>query len=87
MASPFNHKIRIVNTDWAVLLGWLIENVGVLLHSQPIVFWHGEGWHLNSGSRAVTSSNPAQTKVTHEFYLDVHFEREEDAVLCSLKWL
>ena len=48
--NNFTYQVRIFNQDWAELLVWLIENVGLLLHCQPIIFWHGEGWHMNTGS-------------------------------------
>lgn len=33
---------------WAEVLAWLQENVGDLLWSQPIIAWHGDGWHMKS---------------------------------------
>lgn len=32
--------------DYNKVISWLQEHIGVLLHSQPIIFWHGEGWHM-----------------------------------------
>jgi hypothetical protein len=26
----------------------LDEHVGKLLHSHPLIFWHGDGWHMKS---------------------------------------
>lgn len=33
---------------YAEVLSWLQENVGNLYWSQPIIAWHGEGWHMKN---------------------------------------
>ena len=39
-----------VYQPYAPVLQWLQDNVGDMLHYKPIIFWHGEGWHLTCGS-------------------------------------
>jgi hypothetical protein len=40
--------IKVYN-EYAPVLQWLQDNVGTMLHYKPIIFWHGEGWHLTIG--------------------------------------
>lgn len=34
--------------NYSDIIHWLQENVGPMLHHQPIIFWHGQGWHMRS---------------------------------------
>jgi hypothetical protein len=60
---------------WAQVLSYLQQHVGKLLHCQPIIMWHGEGWHMRSGRQVDSRS----------FY-DVEFDDPKQAVVFALKW-
>ena len=66
------HTVR-THQPWAEVLSYLRQHVGDLLHCQPIVFWHGKGWHMKRGS------------VERSFY-DVEFDDPKQAVAFALKW-
>ena len=65
----WKYKVK-VRQPWAEVLSWLQSNVGDLLHSKPIIFWHGVGWHLKAKMGECI----------------VEFEHSEDAVMFALKW-
>ena len=69
-------KINSPHKNWADLLNWLQENVGPILHSQPIMFWHGDGWHLR---RLV------DLEATHDRW-EVEINDEKKATLFALRW-
>ncbi len=73
------HTIRTYQ-PWAEVLSYLQQHVGKLLHCQPIIMWHGEGWHMKSGSEVAPRGqwNPG-------FY-DVTFDDSKQAVAFALKW-
>ena len=66
-------RVKIHNTGYAEILHWLHTNVGPTLHSQPIIFWHGEGWHMKTRNSS-----------TFTLFFEVTFEDEKDAVWCEL---
>ena len=76
-----NHKIIRMKTkivlrgDWAMMIHLLQKNVGKLLHSQPTVMWHGDGWHMTSVRNH--DGWPA---------FKIEFDKEEDATIFMLKW-
>jgi len=72
------HTVR-THYPWAPVLSYLQTNVGVLLHSQPIIFWHGQGWHMKGGRTTV------HWTVGTSFY-DVEFDDPKQAVAFALKW-
>lgn len=41
-------KIYTFYRNYSDIIQWLQENVGPLTHHQPIIFWHGEGWHMRN---------------------------------------
>lgn len=50
-------KVITMHRNSADIVHWLQENVGQLLHYQPIIFWHGQGWHMRD-YRSVDTANP-----------------------------
>ena len=77
--SVANHTVRTYQ-PWPEVLSYLQQHVGKLLHCQPIIMWHGEGWHMKSGSEVAPRGqwNPG-------FY-DVTFDDSKQAVAFALKW-
>ena len=71
------HTVRTYQ-PWAEVLSYLQEHVGDLLHCQPIMGWHGEGWHMKRSRKAGGS-------VERSFY-DVEFDDPKQAVMFALKW-
>jgi hypothetical protein len=64
-------KIEVIGWHkWNDLVSWLCDNVGCLLWAQPIVEWHGDGWHVR---RTATG-------------YQVEIDTEELAVLAALRW-
>ena len=41
-------KVYTLHRNYSEIIQWLQENVGPLLHHQPIIFWHGDGWHMRN---------------------------------------
>ena len=41
-------KVYTLHRNYSDIIQWLQENVGPLLHYQPIIFWHGDGWHMRN---------------------------------------
>ena len=66
---------------WALVLHLLIENVGPMLHSKPIIFWHGSGWHMTRHREITTRGQIGKQ------YCIIEFDKEADAVWFSLRWL
>lgn len=69
-----------VYKPWAEVLHLLIENVGPMLHSKPIIFWHGKGWHMTFHPEVAPRGEIG------ERYCMIEFEKESDAVWFSLRW-
>ena len=65
---------------WAEVLSYLQEHVGDLLHCQPIVFWHGKGWHMKSAPEVAPRGRPSR------MFYDVTFDDPKQAVAFALKW-
>jgi hypothetical protein len=63
------------NRPYAEILLWLQENVGKVIWSQPIVGWHGEGWHMRS--------TPEIGATTVSCYT-IEFQDKEHAVIFRL---
>lgn len=55
---------------WDELVTWCQVNVGVLLWSQPIIEWHGQGWHIRRVAKG----------------FEVTIEDEKLLILAMLKW-
>ena len=64
---------------WAEVLSYMQEHVGKLLHCQPIVFWHGEGWHMKY-NEVTPRGRPSR------MFYDVEFDDPKQAVAFALKW-
>ena len=71
------HTVRTYQS-WAEVLSYLQEHVGNLLHCQPILFWHGEGWHMKRG--------PMSFEADPRSFYDVEFDDPKQAVAFALKW-
>ena len=50
--------------NYSDIIHWLQTNVGPMLHSQPIMYWHGKGWHVR---RYVGKANDSIKGWTVEF--------------------
>ena len=72
--------VVVTAAPWAEVLSWLQQNVGNLLWSQPIMAWHGEGWHMKSHPEVAPrgQSNRIRYQVT--------FDDPKLAVIFALKW-
>ena len=73
--------VTTTHKNFSAVVEWLQENVGPVLNCQPIIFWHGQGWHMRSYHVFVI-----EPKVHREHGWSVEFDREEDAVLFKLRW-
>lgn len=69
-------KIYVDHKNWVELLHWLQDNIGPVLHSQPIIFWHGDGWHLH---RLVDLASAKDC-------WEVEINDEKKATLFALRW-
>lgn len=69
-------KLYTPHRNWADLVQWLQENIGPVLHSQPIIFWHGDGWHLH---RLVGLASAKDC-------WEVEINDEKKATLFALRW-
>ena len=74
------HTVRTFH-PWAEVLSYLQQHVGNLLHCQPIIMWHGEGWHMKSGSEVDLRGRPSR------MFYDVTFDDSKQAVAFALKWV
>ena len=72
--------VVLTTAPWAEVLSWLQQNVGNLLWSQPIVAWHGEGWHMKSRSEVWHRGKP------NPMGYEVTFDDPKLAVIFALKW-
>lgn len=63
------------------IVHWLQENVGPVLHSKPLIYWHGASWHMRSYYVTNITTGPYR-----DHGWSVEFDREEDAVLFKLRW-
>lgn len=43
--------VTTLHRNSADIVHWLQENIGPVLHYQPIIFWHGQGWHMRNYHR------------------------------------
>lgn len=75
--------VKVYGRDWALILHWLKENIGEMLHSNPVVFWHGEGWHMTLG-RAVA---PRGENTIGNSVITVEFTDAKNATWFSLVWV
>ena len=69
-----------VYQPYAPVLQWLQDNVGTMLHSNPIIFWHGEGWHLTLGHEVAQRGKIGRPICT------VEIDDPEKATWFSLVW-
>lgn len=69
-----------VYQPYAPVLQWLQDNVGTMLHYKPIIFWHGEGWHLTVGHEVASRGKMGRP------YCTVEIDDEEKATWFSLVW-
>ena len=69
-----------VYQPWAEVLAWCQEHVGNLLWSQPIVAWHGEGWHMRSGSDVAPRGSMG------DYWVVVEFDDPKKATEFALIW-
>jgi len=72
--------VKVYGKQWAPMLHWLQENIGPLLHCQPIIFWHGKGWHMKLG-REIGAMSIRHSVIT------VDFDTPEHATWFGLVWL
>lgn len=70
-----------VKRNYAEILQWLIKNVGPLLHSQPIIFWHGSGWHMTRVTLREVDINRFG-----DYGYAIRIDDQEKAVWFSLIW-
>jgi hypothetical protein len=61
------------------ILHCLEANVGKLLHSAPMLFWHGKGWHMSS------VRTPRRGKIFKRCYT-IEFTDEKKAIWFRLLW-
>ena len=73
--------VKVYNKQWAPMLHWLQENIGPLLHCQPIIFWHGKGWHMKMGRDVAPRGAIGNNLIT------VDFDNPEHATWFGLIWL
>lgn len=71
--------VKVYGKQWAPILHWLQENIGPLLHSKPIIFWHGKGWHMKLG-REIGAMSIRHSVIT------VDFDTPEHATWFGLVW-
>lgn len=79
-SNRYPYKVYTFSKNFSEIVQWLQDNVGQLLHSNPIIFWHGEGWHMRS--YYVTSDDRSQ----NQSGWCIEIEDEKKATLCALKW-
>lgn len=73
--------VIIARRQYGPLLLWLQNNIGRLLHSKPMLFWHGEGWHMKRIKfREVDINRPG------DYGYSVDFDNEEQATWFALLW-
>ena len=72
--------VKVYGKQWAPMLHWLQENIGPLLHSKPIIFWHGKGWHMKLG-REIGAMSIRHSVIT------VDFDNPKHATWFGLIWL
>jgi hypothetical protein len=72
--------VKVYDKQWAPMLHWLQENIGPLLHSKPIIFWHGKGWHMKLG-REIGAMSIRHSVIT------VDFDNPKHATWFGLIWL
>lgn len=75
-------KIYTFHKNSSEIVQWLQENIGPTLHSQPIIFWHGRGWHMRS---YYTTNLDNPNKNDHGWCIEV--EDPKLAMLCGLRWI
>lgn len=67
--------ITVINKiGYAPIVYWLSRNIGNLMHSNPIIFWHGDGWHMKS------------TYTNGQVFYTVDFDKPEHATWFGLMW-
>jgi hypothetical protein len=71
--------VKVYGKQWAPILYWLQENIGPLLHSKPIIFWHGKGWHMKLG-REIGAMSIRHSVIT------VDFDNPKHATWFGLVW-
>lgn len=81
MSQSYQYKVYTFSKNFAEIVQWLQDNVGRTLHSQPIIFWHGDGWHMRSYYVTVPD-NPNQNRSGW----CIEIEDEKKATLCALRW-
>lgn len=64
-----------VTGRWADIVHALQEQVGPLLHSNPIIFWQGRGWRVERIMHTVDSPD-----------YEIKFDSDKQAVLFALRW-
>ena len=69
-----------VYQPYAPVLQWLQDNVGPLLHSNPIIFWHGRGWHMKFQHEVAPRGQLGRPNCT------VEIDDPEKATWFSLVW-
>ena len=73
--------VKVYGKEWALVLHWLKENIGQMLHSQPIIFWHGNGWHMTLGRDIELHCAIGNSVIT------VEFDKSIDATWFRLVWI
>lgn len=80
--------VNVVTTEASFkdIFEWLEYNVGPLLHSRPIVEWHGRGWHMKHAGLDYTVSpiHAPNTKYKRRFKIEI--EDANLALLCALRF-
>ena len=65
---------------YAPALNWLQSNIGPLLNSMPIIFWHGRGWHMRGVPEIRAENFGLRAGWT------VEFDDDENATWFALIW-
>jgi len=73
--------VKVYGKEWALVLHWLKENIGQMLHSRPIIFWHGNGWHMTLGRDIAPHGAIGDSVIT------VEFDKPIDATWFRLVWI
>jgi hypothetical protein len=73
--------VKVYGKEWALVLHWLKENIGQMLHSRPIIFWHGNGWHMTLGRDIEPHGAIGDSVIT------VEFDKLIDATWFGLVWI
>lgn len=70
--------VTTLHRNSADIVQWLQENIGPVLHCQPIIFWHGEKWHMRN-YHSTDLKNPANNR--HGWSIEINDDSLKDKML------